>query len=133
MEHARSERAASGKINASTAHSTRSEVQGAIDDFIVELNAILLPSYGVEVDTLTFDFDHYLRLRTRSSQRSAVATKPTPAWTGLRVRKREDCVQRGRNPRINQHGGGSSKISRKKQKKQKDAGLQRTSDYKHEI
>ena len=58
---------------------TFSTVRGPIYNFIFELGAIVLRRYGVLVGSLTFDFDLHLRLRTRSSHRSVVATKPTPA------------------------------------------------------
>ena len=105
------------------------EVQSAIDNFIVELNAILLPRYGVKIDSVIFDFEFYLGSCTRCKKKKVQAT---PAWTGLTVRKKNASVASTRHSSINWHGGSSSVTSGKRQHlRVSETKLQKGSDGKY--
>jgi hypothetical protein len=129
LERAHSEAEGSGEIDSAVAGFTPAEVQRAIDNFIVELHAILLPSYGVEIDSVIFDSEFYLGSRSRCKKKNVQAT---PAWTGLTVKKKSASVASNRHSSINRHGGSSSVTSGKRQHlRMSENKLQKGSDGKY--
>ena len=106
------------------------------------INAAISPKHGVSIPELNVDILQLLEAlgsvsgdgssqdfagkttdATSGGGRRKGAKIVTPAWTGLAVRKCEAAVASMRSATINRHGGGSSKLTRGKQKREKPQSL----------